>query len=77
MLPPRTARCWVAFAEGRIEGPFDLLAVRVLAMRMRIASRRAPDREDLARRVDEVYAFFAANEALAEADLKRIAEVTS
>lgn len=76
-LPPVSAKCWVAFAEGRVRGPFELLAVRVLAIRMRIAAQRNPSPEALRKRIEEVRAFFEDNEENARPDLQRIIEEAS
>ena len=70
-VPPKTDPRWRAFARGEIDGPFEVLAVQILAMRMRIAQRR-DNGAALDQRVHEVHDFFQNNLSLAERDLSAV-----
>ena len=70
-VPPKSDPRWRFFARGEVKGPFDVLAVQVLAMRMRIAQRR-DNGAGLDERINEVYEFFRNNTHITERDLRTV-----
>lgn len=71
-LPARSDACWRDVATGRINRPWNMLAMKIMMTRIVRETGVDPSASNVGRCADEIYEFFEKNLKIAQADLALI-----